>query len=157
MSAPPPGSVAPARPEIITEGIPRRRPAWIEMATSADHKTVGLMYVAAALSFCVLAVVELMLMRAQLIVPENNLIDPYIFDRLLSAYGATAVILFGIPFALGLISYVVPLQIGARSVAFPRLGALSFWLYLAGGITIYASFLYNPPDAGINPLPPLSD
>jgi cytochrome c oxidase subunit I len=157
VSAPPPTTVAPARPEIVAEGLPRRRPAWIETATSADHKTVGLMYVATALSFLVLAVVELLLMRVQLIVPESTLIDPFIFDRLLSAYGATAVVLFGIPFALGLIGYIVPLQIGARGVALPRLGALSFWLYLAGGITIYASFLYNPPDAGVNPLPPLSD
>ena len=83
-------------------------------------------------------------MRVQLIVPENTMIAPEIFDQLLSAYGATAVVLFAIPLALGLIGYVVPLQIGARGIAFPRLGALSFWLYLAGGITLYASFLYQP-------------
>jgi len=153
----PPPTVAPARPEVVTEGLPRRRPAWIETATSADHKTVGLMYVATALSFLVLALVELVLMRLQLIVPESTLIDPIVFDELLSAYGATAVVLFGIPLGLGLMSYIVPLQIGARSVAFPRLGALSFWLYLAGGILLYASFLYHPPDAGVNPLSPLSD
>lgn len=156
MSAPPP-TVAPARPEVVTDGLPRRRPAWIEIATSADHKTVGLMYLATALSFLVLALVEWLLMRVQLIVPENTIIDPIVFDQLLSAYGATAVIFFGIPFGLGLMSYIVPLQIGARGVAFPRLGALSFWLYLAGAITLYASFLYHPPDAGTNPLSPLSD
>jgi heme/copper-type cytochrome/quinol oxidase subunit 1 len=157
VSPPPRTAVAPARPEIVTDEIARRRPAWVELATSADHKAVGLMYVAAALSFLVLAVVELVLMRVQLIVPDSTLIDPTIFDRLLSTYGATAVVLFGIPMAIGLMTYIVPLQIGARGVALPRLGALSLWLYVAGGITLYASFLFSPPDAGVNPLPPLSD
>ena len=156
MSVPGP-ALAPARPEVVTERFPPPRPAWVNLATSGDHKAVGVMYLGSALSFLVLAVVELVLMRVQLIVPESTLISPEIFDRLLSSYGATAVVLFGIPLALGLISYIVPLQIGARGTAFPRLGALSFWLYLAGGITLYASFLYHPSDAGVNPLPPLSD
>jgi heme/copper-type cytochrome/quinol oxidase subunit 1 len=154
---PPQPTVAPARPEIVTEEISRPRPAWVELATSADHKAVGVMYVAAALSFLVLAVVELVLMRVQLIVPENTMIDPIIFHQLLSAYGATAVVLFGIPLGIGLMMFVVPLQIGARGVAFPRLAALSFWLYVAGGVALYASFLYRPSGAGVNPLPPLSD
>lgn len=152
-----PTTLAPARPEIVTDELPRRRPAWIELVTSGDHKSVGVLYLATALSFLVLAVAELVLMRVQLIVPENTMIDPEIFNRLLSAFGATAVVLFAVPAALGLISYVVPLQIGARGVAFPRVAALSFWLYLAGGITLYASFLYRPSEAGANPLPPFSE
>jgi heme/copper-type cytochrome/quinol oxidase subunit 1 len=156
MSAPPP-TVAPARPEVVTDTMPRRRPAWIENATSGDHKVIGLMFIATALSFLVLALTEFVLMRIQLIVPESTIIDPIIFDRLLSTYGATAAVFFGIPFGLGLFCYVVPLQIGARGLAFPRLASLSYWLYLFGGIALYASYLYNPPDAGVNPLPPLSD
>ena len=132
MSAPPP-TVAPARPEVVTDAMPRRRPAWIETATSGDHKVVGLMYIATALSFLVLALTEFVLMRVQLIVPESTIIDPIIFDRLLSTYGATAAVFFGIPFGLGLFCYVVPLQIGARGLAFPRLASLSYWLYLFGG------------------------
>ncbi|HSJ18658.1 MAG TPA: cbb3-type cytochrome c oxidase subunit I [Solirubrobacterales bacterium] len=154
---PPPTAISPARPEVVTDGYSDQRPAWVKLATSGDHKAVGVLYIAAALSFLVLAVFELVLMRVQLIVPDNTMISAEIFDQLLSAYGATAVVLFGVPLALGLMGYVVPLQIGARATAFPRLGALSFWLYLAGGITLYASFLYRPPDAGTNPLPPLSD
>jgi heme/copper-type cytochrome/quinol oxidase subunit 1 len=157
MSAPPGSALAPARPEVVTERYPPRRPRWVELATSADHKSVGVLYLGTALSFLVLAVTELVLMRVQLIVPESTTISPTIFDQLLSAYGATAVVMFAIPLALGLIGYLVPLQIGARGTAFPRLGALSFWLYLAGGITLYASFLYHPPDAGVSSLPPLSD
>jgi heme/copper-type cytochrome/quinol oxidase subunit 1 len=156
MSAPPP-TVAPARPEVVTGAVERRRPAWIENATSGDHKIVGVMFIATALAFLVLALTEFVLMRVQLIVPDSTIIDPIIFDRLLSTYGATASVFFGMAFGLGLCCYVVPLQIGARGLAFPRLATLSYWLYLFGGIALYASFLYNPPDAGVNPLPPLSD
>jgi heme/copper-type cytochrome/quinol oxidase subunit 1 len=156
MSAPPP-TIAPARPEIVTDAMPRRRPAWIENATSGDHKVVGLMFIVTALAFLVLALTEFVLMRVQLIVPESTIIDPIIFDRLLSTYGATAAVFFGIPFGLGLACYIAPLQIGARGLAFPRLASFAYWLYLFGGIALYASFLYNPPDAGVNPLPPLSD
>ena len=157
MTPPPTASISPPRPEVVTDAYPERRPAWTRLATSGDHKAVGLLYLGAALSFLVLAMCELVLMRVQLIVPDNTMISAEIFDQLLSAYGATAVVLFAVPATLGLMGYVVPLQIGARGTAFPRLGALSFWLYLAGGITLYASFLYRPPDAGTNPLPPLSD
>ena len=156
MSAPPP-TVAPTRPEVVTDHVDRRRAAWIETATSGDHKVVGLMYIATALSFLVLALTELVLMRVQLIVPDSTIIDPTIFDQLLSAYGATAAVFFGVAFAIGLCCYIVPLQIGARGLAFPRLAAMSYWLYLFGGVALYASFLYHPPDAGVNPLPPLSD
>jgi cytochrome c oxidase subunit 1 len=150
-------NVSPPRPEVVTEGIPRRRAAWIERATSTDHKSVGILYIAAALSFGVLAAVELVLIRVQLIVPENTAIHPDIFDRVLSVFGVTSVILFAIPLGLGLIGYIVPLQIGSRGVAFPRLNLLSFWLYLAGATTVYASLLWTPPDTGLAALPPLSE
>jgi heme/copper-type cytochrome/quinol oxidase subunit 1 len=144
------------RPELVG-APPRRRPRWIELATSGDHKDVGLLYLGAALAFLFLAVVELVLMRLQLAVPENTLLKPVEFNRLLSLYGATAVFLFGLPVAAGLISYVVPLQIGARSVAFPRLNLLSWWLWLCGGVALYGSLLFTPSEAGVNPLAPLSD
>jgi heme/copper-type cytochrome/quinol oxidase subunit 1 len=152
----PPTTISPPRPEVVTEGIPRRRAAWIERATSTDHKSVAILYLGTSLCFGALAVVELVLMRVQLIVPENTAIHPEIFDRVLSAFGVTAVILFAIPLALGLIGYIAPLQIGSRGVAFPRLGLLSFWLYVAGAVTVYASFLWTPADTGVAALPPLS-
>ncbi len=153
----PPATVVPARPELVTEEIPRRRPGWVERATSADHKSVGILYLGASLTFLTLAVVEFVLIRVQLIVPENTAIPPQIFDRILSTFGVTAVVLFAIPLVFGLISYIVPLQIGSRGVAFPRLSLLSFWLYIAGGATIYASFLYRPSEAGLAAFPPLSE
>ncbi len=146
-----------ARPEVVSEQIPRRRPGWIELATSSDHKDVGRMFVATSLFFAAVALTELVMMRLQLAVPDNTLIRPEIFDRLLSAYGVTALLLFALPLAIGLFSHVVPLQIGARGMVLPRLHHLSYWLYLFGGVTIYASFLYRPSEGGTIALTPLSD
>ena len=152
-----PPTVETARPEVVTEAIPRRRQAWIERATSTDHKSVGMLYIGASLAFLVAAVAELVVMRVQLIVPENTVTDPEIFNRVLSTFAVTGVVLFAIPLALGLFSYISPLQVGARGVAFPRLNLLSFWLFVSGGFTIFGSFLWRPSEAGFAALPPLSE
>ena len=149
-------AVVPARPEIASHGLRRRRAGWIERATDADHKSVSMLYLGGALTFLVVAAVELALMRIQLLVPESTTIQPETFDRVLSVFGPTVVVLFAIPLALALVGYIVPLQLGARGVAFPRLGLFSAWLYLAGAAVLYGSFLYRPPNAGILSLPPLS-
>ena len=145
------------RPELVTDGPAATRPRWLEMVMSPDHKDVGRIYMGAAVSFLVLGIVSFLLMRLQLAVPENDLIAPVTFNRLLSVGSATLVVLFGLPFVFGLFTYVVPLQIGARSLAFPRLASLSLWLYLLGGALLYVSFVYTPPEAGFNSWPPLSD
>ena len=145
------------RPEIVTQGVPEQRAGWIDRATSADHKVVGLLYIATALAFLAAAAVEFALTRLQLIVPENSLIEPEIFNRLMSTAPVTFVVLGLLPLALGLIAYIVPLQIGARGVALPRLHQLSYWLYLVGALTVYGSFLYQASEAGTLALPPLSD
>ena len=146
-----------ARPEVVVDGFPRRRPRWIEIVTSADHKDVGRMMIGAALGFLFIALVEFGLMRLQLAVPENSLLTPVAFNRLLSLYGATAIFLFAIPLALGLFYYLAPLQVGARGTALPRLGQIGLWLYLAGATVLYAGFLFTPSEAGVNPLAPLSE
>jgi cytochrome c oxidase subunit I len=151
------GVASAARPEIVVDGFPRRRPRWIEAVISADHKDVGRVLIGAALGFLFIALVELLLMRLQLAVPENSLLTPVTFNRMLSLYGATAIFLFAIPLALGLFYYVAPLQIGARGTALPRLGQLGLWLYLAGATVLYAGFLFTPSEAGVNPLAPLSE
>ena len=127
------------------------------MVMSSDHKDVGRLYIGAALSFAILGIVCFLLMRLQLAVPENTLIAPVTFNRLLSVGSATLIVLFALPFVFGLFTYVVPLQIGSRSLAFPRLASLSLWLYLLGGFLLYVSFVYTPPEAGFNSWPPLSD
>jgi len=143
--------------EIVVDGYPRKRPRWIELATSADHKDVGRVMIAAALGFLFIALVELLLMRLQLAIPENTLLTPVAFNRMLSLYGATAIFLFAIPLALGFFYYLVPLQIGARGTALPRLGQLGLWLYLAGATVLYSGFFFTPTEAGVNPLAPLSE
>jgi cytochrome c oxidase subunit 1 len=145
------------RPEVVADGFPRRRPRWIELTTSADHKDVGRVMIVAALGFLFIAIVELLLMRLQLALPENSLLTPVTFNRMLSLYGATAIFLFAIPLALGFFYYLAPLQIGARGTALPRLGQIGLWLYIAGATALYSGFLFTPSEAGVNPLAPLSE
>jgi heme/copper-type cytochrome/quinol oxidase subunit 1 len=157
MTPPPATTLAPARPELVEEGFSQPRPRWIEFATSGDHKDVARVLITASLGFLFCALVELLIMRLQLAIPENGWLSPVTFNRVLSIYGATAIFLFALPLALGLYYYVVPLQIGARGTALPRLGQTGMWLFAAGATILYASFLFTPSEAGVNPLPPLSD
>src|SRR4029079_3208904 len=94
--SPPP--VATARPEVVTEELPRRRQAWIERATRTDHKSAGTLYIGAALAFLVAAVAQLVVMRTQLIVPGNTLTDPEIFNRLMVLLARTR----GVPLRISL-------------------------------------------------------
>ena len=146
------------RPELVADGYHvRRRPRWAELATSADHKDLGQILICGALGFLFIAAVELLLMRLQLLVPENTFLSPVGFNRMLSMYGATSIFLFALPFALGFFYYVAPLQIGARGTALPRLGQIGVALYVAGATVLYATFLFTPSEAGVNPLAPLSE
>jgi heme/copper-type cytochrome/quinol oxidase subunit 1 len=143
-------------PELVVDGFPPRRARWVEIATSADHKDLGRVLITGALGFLFIALIELLLMRLQLAIPENTFLTPVTFNRMLSLYGATAVFLFAIPLALGFFYYVTPLQIGARGTALPRLGQLGTWLFIAGGTVLYSGFLFTPTEAGVNPLSPLT-
>jgi heme/copper-type cytochrome/quinol oxidase subunit 1 len=145
-------------PELVVDGFPGKpRPRWIELATSADHKNIGRILIGGSLGFLFIALVELLLMRLQLAIPENTFLSPVAFNRMLSDYGATAVFLFAIPLALGFFYYAAPLQIGARGTALPRLGQIGVALWAAGATVLYAGFLFTPSEAGVNPLAPLSE
>jgi cytochrome c oxidase subunit I len=145
------------RPELVAAGYSAKRPRWAQLATSADHKDIGQILICGALGFLFLALVELVLMRIQLLVPENAFLSPVAFNRMLSLYGASAIFLFALPLTIGLFYYVTPLQIGARGTALPRLGQVGLALWIAGGVALYATFLFTPPEAGVNPLAPLSE
>jgi heme/copper-type cytochrome/quinol oxidase subunit 1 len=145
------------RPELVANGYASSRPRWQQLATSADHKDIGQILICGALGFLFLALVELVLMRIQLLVPENTFLDPVTFNRMLSLYGTTAIFLFALPLVMGLFYYVAPLQIGARGTALPRLGQIGMGLWIAGATVLYAGFLFTPSEAGINPLAPLSE
>jgi cytochrome c oxidase subunit I len=153
----PPAATNSARPEVVSRELKPPRQAWIERATSADHKIVAQMYIATALTFLAIAVTQFVLMRVQLIVPDNTLIKPEIFNRLMTGASVSFVVLSLVPLMIGIVGYIVPLQIGARGVALPRLNQLSYYLYLAGCVSILGSFLYSAPESGTMALPPLSD
>ncbi len=154
MSSYPP-TMPPTRPEVATGDSPDR-PGWARLATSPDHKDISRILVSAAFGSAFLAALLLVLVRLQLAVPENAFLSAIQFDRLLSVYGATAIFLFALPLCIGLLYYVTPLQIGSRGTALPRLGQTGMWLFILGGFVLYSTFLFTPPEAGINPLPPLS-
>ncbi len=97
------------------------------------------------------------MMRLQLAIPENSFLEPVTFNRMLSLYGATAIFLFALPLIIGLFQYIVPLQIGARGTALPRLGQIGLWLYVMGATVLYLSLWFVPPEGGTNALPPLSE
>src|SRR3954452_9356802 len=145
------------RPELVADGYSAGRPRWVQLATSADHKEIGQILLTGALGFLFIALVELVLMRIQLLVPENTFLSPVGFNRMLSLYGASAIFFFALPLVFGLFYYVAPLQIGARGTALPRLGQVGLALWVAGATVLYATFLFTPSEAGVNPLAPLSE
>jgi heme/copper-type cytochrome/quinol oxidase subunit 1 len=145
------------RPELVADGYSPKRPRWAQLTTSADHKDIGQILICGALGFLFIALVELVLMRIQLLVPENTFLSPVGFNRMLSLYGASAIFLFALPLVIGLFYYVTPLQIGARGTALPRLGQIGLALWVAGGVALYATFLFTPSEAGVNPLAPLTE
>ena len=101
--------------------------------------------------------VEALLMRSQLAVPNNTLITAEHYNQLVTMHGTTMIFLFVVPVWAGFANYMVPLMIGARDMAFPRLNALSYWLFVAGGVVFYSSVFWNPPDAGWFSYTPLSN
>ena len=102
---------------------------------------MGILYIGYALIFLVVGGVEALLIRVQLFFPNNHFISPYVFNRLFTMHGTTMVFLVGMPILFGFGNYLVPLMIGARDMAFPRLNAFSFWLSAFGGLLLYYSFI----------------
>src|ERR1700684_3093475 len=124
--------------------------------TTVDHKRLGLLYIFYALIFLVFGGIEATIMRIQLIRPLNNFVSPQVFNRMFTMHGTTMIFFFAMPIMFGFANYLVPLMIGARDMAFPRLNAFSFWMTAFGGLLLYFSFvggsgLYgagNAPDVG---------
>ena len=129
--------------------------SWI---TTVDHKRIAVLYLVTALSFFVLGGVEALLLRLQLSRPELDIVDPNRFSELFTMHGTTMVFLALMPLSAAFFNLLVPLMIGARDVAFPRLNALSYWVYLFGGIFINISFVAGgAPDAGWFGYAPLTE
>src|SRR5207248_2428456 len=124
---------------------------------SVNHKSVGKRYICTALVFFLLGGLEAATIRMQLSRPENTLVGPDLYNQIFTMRGTTMMFLFAVPIMTAVGIYLVPLMIGTRNVAFPRLNALGFWVYLFGGIFLYAFFFSNTgPDAGWFAYVPLS-
>jgi len=125
--------------------VPSKLHEWI---VTVDHKRLGIMYIATSLFFFAVAGVLAALMRAQLAFPNGKVLPPEVFNRLFTVHGTTMVFLVGMPFFAGLANYLVPLMIGARDMAFPRLNAFGYWMFLFGGILLYFSYVAGEGLAG---------
>jgi cytochrome c oxidase subunit I len=148
--------VAPV-PLLTTSRVAPEARGWTSWITTTDHKRIGIMYMVTTFVFFCLGGVEALLMRLQLGAPNNTLVTPQTYNQLFTMHGTTMIFLFVVPMMAGLANYFVPLMIGARDMAFPRLNALSYWLLLTGGIVFYASIFFNPPEAGWVSFVPLAE
>src|SRR5216684_4644858 len=127
-----------------------------DWVATVDHKRLGTLYIAYALVFLVIGGIEATVIRIQLIRPHNDFVSPQVFNRMFTMHGTTMIFFAAMPLVFGFANYLVPLMIGARDMAFPRLNAFSFWLTALGGILLYFSFLGgsglygagNAPDVG---------
>src|SRR5262249_33731744 len=119
-----------------------------ELVVTVDHKKLGLMYIGTALVFLVVSGSMAGVIRMQLVVPNNDLVSPQVFNRLFTMHGTVMVFFVGMPIIAGLMNYLVPLMIGARDMAFPRLNAFGYWMFLFGGLLLFFSYLGAPGLSG---------
>ena len=129
---------------------PHGAPGWKGWVTTVDHKRIGIMYGVGAMFFFVVGGVEALLLRLQLAVPDGSVLSADVYNQVFTMHGLTMVFLFVMPLAAAFANYLIPLQIGARDVAFPRLNALSFWIWLSGAIFLNSSWVVGGggPDCG---------
>src|ERR1700692_3570683 len=127
-----------------------------DWVTTVDHKRLGILYIIYALVFLLIGGIEATIIRIQLIRPHNDFVSPQVFNRLFTMHGTTMIFFVVMPVLFGFANYLIPLMIGARDMAFPRLNAFSFWMTAFGGLLLYFSLvgangLYgagNAPDVG---------
>jgi cytochrome aa3-600 menaquinol oxidase subunit I len=122
---------------------------WRNWLTTVDHKRIGIMYMISALLMLFRGGVDAIMMRAQTAVPDNKFLDAQHYNEVFTTHGTVMIIFMAMAFIIALMNFIVPLQIGARDVAFPRLNAISFWLYFMGAMLFNISFIIGgSPDAG---------
>jgi len=119
--------------------------SWI---TTVDHKRIGVLYGVTAFIFFLAGGIEAMIIRTQLAVPNGGVVDADLFNQLFTMHALTMIFLAVMPLGAAFFNYLVPLMIGARDVAFPRLNALSYWIFLFGALVLYSSFLFGEAPGG---------
>ncbi len=129
----------------------------VDWLTTVDHKKIGMMYLVLNVVFFVMAGVLALLLRTQLAWSNLKLVDPNRYNELFTMHGTAMIFLVIVPIWAGFANYILPLQIGARDMAFPRLNAFSFWLLLFSGVVMFSSYFFNSvPNAGWTAYPPLT-
>src|SRR5262245_51849531 len=132
-------------PEVET-GTSRAKETWL---TTVDHKKIGIVYLLGALFFLVVGGIEALLLRIQLWQPGARVMSYDTFNALFTMHGTTMIFFVAMPLVFGFANYVVPLMIGARDMAFPRLNAFSLWLFVFGGLLLNFSWVTGgPPKIG---------
>jgi cytochrome c oxidase subunit 1 len=134
------------------------RPTLLTWLTTTDHKRVGLLYLLAAFGFFFLGGLLALLIRSELAIPDMQFVNEQAYNQLFTMHGTIMMLLFATPAVAALANYLIPLQIGAADMVFPRLNALSFWLFLFGGLIVVSGYLAagGPADVGWTGYPPLS-
>src|SRR5919201_1840596 len=112
----------------------------LEWITTTDHKKIGVLYLTTTFFFFLAGGLLALSMRTQLATPDTNFLTAQQYNSAFTMHGVTMVFLFVVPVWTGFANFIIPLQLGAREMAFPRLNALSYWLLLAGGIILYSAF-----------------
>jgi cytochrome c oxidase subunit 1 len=127
--------------------------------TTTDHKRIGVLYLVAAFAFFLFGGILALVMRTELAAPGLQLVNEESYNQLFTMHGTIMMLLFATPAAAGLANYMIPLQVGAADMVFPRLNALSFWLFLFGGLTVMSGYLAagGPADIGWTGYPPNSE
>jgi len=148
-------AVVEERPGGEAETLERLEHRWLDspgipgFLTTVDHKRIGLRYIYTSFVFFFIAGLAALLMRDQLASSNNNILAPETYNQLFTMHGTTMIFLFNTPVLAGFGNYLIPLQIGSRDMAFPRLNAFSYWVFLFAGLLLYASVVVgHPPDGG---------
>jgi cytochrome c oxidase subunit 1 len=139
--------------------FPVARPRYtglLEWITTTDHKKIGVLYLFTTFFFFLSGGLLALAMRTQLATPDGTVLTAQQYNAAFTMHGTTMVFLFVVPVWTGFANYILPLQLGARDMAFPRLNALSYWLLASGGVLLYSSFIVGPPAAGWTSYVPLS-
>jgi cytochrome c oxidase subunit 1 len=131
-------SIAVHAPEANLGTITERLHDWV---VTVDHKKLGILYIIFGVVFLVIGGVEATIMRIQLLAPNNHFVSPEVFNQMFTMHGTTMIFFVAMPLVIGFGTYLVPLMVGARDMAFPRLNAMSFWLTAFGGLLLYFSFI----------------
>ncbi len=151
-------SIAQPRTQTVERPTEKAYSGLWSWLTTVDHKRIGLMYGVSAFFFFLMGGLEALVIRTQLIRPENDVVSAARYNELFTMHGTTMIFLAIMPLSVAFFNYIMPLQIGARDVAFPRLNAFSFWLFLFGAILINISWFFNEaPNTGWYGYAPLTD